>query len=218
LDHVLFKNKQFRYIGSLLGFAGAFSSLSAYTLYSVFLLQGKADTNVITWTLWALESILSFHIYRKQVDGDFPKYLEELVAAIGCCAVTALLFSRALIVHVDILKELQWVDGISVLLFLIVLYIYKTADDVWSATIAFQGVLIFSSLPLVRNVYQNPTGEPLLPWILWSIGFLLQLLCVIARSGGLSSSYRTFPTPLNYFFWHGLIAVIVLNSSGHLFK
>ena len=214
---VLSREGRVSQIGAFLGYIGAAVSFTAYTTYAVFLLQGRTDTNVITWGLWAVESILSFHIYRRQVKGDLPKYLEELVAAIGCCTVTAVLFGRATLAGVDILKQLHWVDGISVILFLIVLYIYKTTKDVWNATLAFQGVVIFSSLPLVRSVFENPTAEPLLPWILWTLGFLFQLLCVIARSGGLAS-YRTFPTPMNYLFWHGFVAIIVFSSYGHLPK
>ena len=201
--------------GAVLGYLGAISSLIAYSLYAFLMLQGKVETNVVTWVLWAFESILCFRIYRDQVGGDIPKYIQEAAAALGCVAITLLLVWQAYYARtVDIWKPVAMVDGMSVILFLIVLYIYKRYEVKWS-TLAFQLVVILSTPPLIRNVYEHPSSEPLLPWIFWTAGFLLQLACVIARNKG--GSFYQYLTPANYAFWHGTVAVIVLTSSGHMF-
>jgi len=131
-------------------------------------MSGKADTNIITWGLWSLEAVLGFSIYRKQTNGDFAKYAEELVAAIGCCAITVLLVTRATLADADLLGPVEWVDGISTLLFVIVFVIYRRSlkyDDVWPATVAFQFVIIFSAIPLARSTFEHPSNEPLWPWV-----------------------------------------------------
>jgi tellurite resistance protein TehA-like permease len=179
------------------------------------LLNGEADTNIITWGLWALESLLSFGIYKRQSGNDFATYLEELVASFGCITITLLLTGRALIVGADIVGPLAWVDGISAILFVIVFLIYQQSiksGNVWPATLSFQGVLIFSSLPLVRSTLENPSGEPFLPWVLWSTGFALQFACAYLRGKG-EHSARALLTPGNYFFWHGAMAVIIINAA-----
>lgn len=200
-----------RFIGGLLGYTGAVVSAVAYAAYSTYLLHGEADTNIVTWGLWSLEAVLSFRIYKKQVGGDFATYAEELVASLGCCTITALLVARAAFAGADLFGPVEWIDGISALLVLIVFGVYRHSlklGDVWPATVAFQVIIIFSAFPLVRSTFEHPSGEPLWPWVLWTAGFGLQFLCALLRQNG-RYSYRTLPTPFNYLFWHAIIAGIV---------
>lgn len=202
--------------GAALGYLGATISLVAYVGYAIYLLGGSADTNVVTWILWSVEAVLGFRIYKSQTRGDLAKYAEEVVAALGCCAISAMLLLRALFAGADILGPLAWVDGVSALLFVIVFWIYRRslkADNVWPATLAFQAALIFSAFPLVRTALENPAGEPLLPWLGWAIGFALQLSCAFLRRDR-TQGYWEIPTPLNYLFWHALVAgIIYLNAA-----
>ncbi len=202
-----------RSVGAVLGYSGAVTSATAYTWYAIYLMQGEADTNVITWTLWALESVLSFFIYRRQTGNDFASYLEEAVASLGCISITLLMTFRAIWFDADIFGPLEWIDGISAVLFLWVLKVYRRTErtgDVWPATLWFQVLLVVSSLPLVRSTWENPHGEPLWPWVIWSTGFALQLTCAYLRREG--KSFRTLLTPFNYFFWHAAVGVIVMTS------
>ena len=200
-----------RFTGGVLGYLGAATSAVGYTLYGAYLLRGEADTNIVTWGLWSLEAVLSFSIYKAQTRGDFAKYAEELVASIGCCVITVMLVTRALFAGANLFGPVEWVDGISALLFVIVFGIYRgtqKAGDVWPATVAFQGVIIFSAFPLARSTFENPSGEPFLPWVLWTTGFGLQFLCALMRQDE-KHGHRALLTPFNYMFWHGLIAGIV---------
>lgn len=203
-------SKEARFMGALLGYLGAAISTIAYVIYAAYLLGGTADTNVVSWTLWSFEAVLSFSIYKYQVNNDFPTYAEELVASVGCCAITILLVLRATIFGANLFGPVEWVDGVSALLFVIVFTIYQRslkARDVWPATLAFQIALVFSSLPLVRSTFENPAAEPFLPWILWTVGFALQFACAFLRQR--AQGYQALLTPLNYLFWHLLVAGIV---------
>lgn len=204
--------KDVRSIGAILGYSGAAISAVAYLSYGLyFLLRGDADTNIVTWGLWAAEALLSFRIYKAQTGGDFAKYAEEMVASIGCFLIALVLCLRAALTEATLFASAEWVDGVSLLLVIVVYLIYRhnlKSDNVWPATIAFQGIIIFSALPLARSTFENPSEEPLLPWVGWAIGFALQLICVIMRREG-RDWYRTLPTPINYLFWHALIAGIV---------
>jgi len=200
-----------RIAGGLLGLLGAVISALAYMAYGAHVLRWEPETNIITWGLWSLEAALSFRIYKRQTRDDLATYAEEWVASLGCCTVTALLFARAIVAGTDPFGPVEWVDGVSVLLFAIVFGIYRHSlkfNDVWPATLAFQGVMIFSAFPLVRSTLENPSGEPLWPWVLWTAGFALQFLCAFLRQDG-ARGHRTLLTPLNYLFWHALIAGIV---------
>jgi len=200
-----------RSFGAGLGYLGATISAVGYVLYCAYLMSGKADTNIVTWGLWSLEAVLGFSIYRKQTNGDFAKYAEELVAAFGCCTITVLLVTRAALASADLLGPIEWIDGVSALLFVVVFGIYRSSlkfDDVWPATVAFQFVIIFSALPLARSTFEHPSNEPLWPWVLWTTGFALQFLCALMRQEG-AKGYRVLLTPFNYLSWHGLIAGIV---------
>jgi hypothetical protein len=200
-----------RITGGLLGLSGALISALAYTIYGTHVLRWEPQTNIITWALWSLEAVLSFRIYKKQVADDLATYAEELVASLGCCTITALLLARAVTAGANPFGPVEWVDGVSALLFAVVFGVYRHSlklGDVWPATLAFQGVMIFSAFPLVRSTLENPWGEPLWPWVLWTAGFALQFLCAFLRQDG-ARGYRTLLTPLNYLFWHALIAGIV---------
>ena len=203
--------KSTHFLGGILGYLGAVTSVVAYVAYGAYLLRGEADTNIITWGLWSLEVVLSFRIYKKQTNNDFAMYVEELVASIGCCVITTVLITRAYVAGANLLGPVEWVDGISVLLFVIVFRIYRRSlkfNDVWPATLAFQGVIIFSALPLARSTFEHPSNEPFWPWVLWATGFTLQFFCVLLRKNG-KHGYRALLTPLNYMFWHGLIVGII---------
>jgi tellurite resistance protein TehA-like permease len=200
-----------RLLGGAFGYIGALVSVIGYILYGTHLLGGEATTNLVTWGLWSLETVLGFLVYKQQTQGDLPKYVEEMVAAVGCCAVTLLLVGKSALTGEDLIAPIGWIDGVSVLLFAVVFVIYRRSlllGDVWPATLAFQGVIVFSALPLARSAFENPSGEPLTPWVLWAMGFGLQFLCVLMRQEG-RHSRRALLTPLNYLFWHGLVAGIV---------
>src|ERR1019366_4243072 len=128
-----------------------------------------------------------FRIYKKQANDDFAMYAEELVASLGCVTITIVLVTRAYVAGANLLGPVAWVDGISVLLFVIVFGIYRRSlksDDVWPATLAFQGVIVFSALPLVRSTFEHPSNEPFWPWALWATGFALQFFCALLRPHG----------------------------------
>lgn len=205
-----------RPFGAFLGYLGAALSATAYVLYSLYLLRGDVNTNIVTWGLWSIEAVLSFRIYKAQTHGDFAKYAEELVASVGCCLIAAMLVSRAYLAGADLLGPVEWIDGISALLFVVVYGIYRGSSklgDVWPATLAFQGVIAFSAFPIVRSTFENPSEEPLLPWVLWASGFVLQFLCALLRQEE-QNGHRALLTPFNYMFWHGLVAGIVyLNAA-----
>lgn len=203
-----------RFAGALLGYLGAAISAVAYLGYAAYLIRGAADTNVVTWTLWSIEAVLSYCIYKKQTRNDLATYFEELVASVGCCAITVFLVTRAVVTGANLFGPVEWIDGVSALLFLIVFWIYRRSlrlGDVWPATLFFQVALVFSALPLVRSTFENPSGEPFWPWTLWAVGFALQFLCASLRQR--DQGYRALLTPLNYFFWHAVIAGIVLNAA-----
>lgn len=201
-----------REVGKWLGYAGAILSGIAYIVYGTDLLRGGTDTNIVTWALWSVESLLNFQIYRKQVKGDFAKYAEELAASIGCVTITILICGRAALTGATLLGPVEWQDGITALLAIIVLVVYRRAlkrGNVWPATLTFQALLMFSALPLARSTLANPAGEPFWPWAAWATGFFLQCVCVFLRRDD-KRWYRELLTPVNYLFWHALIATIVL--------
>jgi hypothetical protein len=167
---------------------------------------------VIGWALWSIETVLSYHIYKRQVRGDLAKYAEEVAAATGCVAITLILIGRSMITDLPLLAVVEGKDVISAILALIVLVIYRRAlkkGEVWPATVAFQFLLIFSALPIARSAYENPGIEPLLPWAMWAAGFFMQMLCVMMRRND-KLWWRELITPTNYWLWHLLIAAIVL--------
>jgi hypothetical protein len=207
---------QRRPLGAMLGYLGASISLMAYGWYAALLLSKEVDTNIVTWGLWSFEATLSFFIYKSQTRGDFPKYVEELIAAIGCITVTVLLIGRAWLTDAILLAQTEWSDWASAIFCLAVLRIYLKnigdGNDSWMAARVFHGVIILSAIPIVRSTIENPSDEPLWPWVLWAVGFAFQSLCILLRRGE-GKIYRVILTPINYGFWHAAIAIIIVFSA-----
>lgn len=207
-------SKNIRFVGALLGYLGAAISGIAYIIYGAYLLGGT-NTNVITWALWSFEAVLAFLIYKKQTRDDFATYAEELVASIGCGTITVILIAKTVFNNADLFGQVAVVDWIIAALFVAVFAIYRTSlkrGDVWPATLMFQVALVFSALPLMRSAYGSSSTEPIVPWVLWSVGFFLQFLCAFFRREGNNGS-RTLLTPGNYCVLHAVITVIIFSNA-----
>lgn len=199
-------------VGGWFGYSGAGVSAFAYGGYAVHLLKEGSETNIVTWVVWSAEAILSFFIQKDQSNDDPPKYVEELVAAIGCIGITVLLLWKGAVQGVNLLGPVDLVrDGVSVVACLIVYRLFraseKTFHDTRAAALFFQVVILFGALPLVRSTSLDSSGEDVIFWALWTAGFALQTLCTLMRQD--EKGLWPVLTPLNYLFWHALIAGIV---------
>jgi len=184
----------------LLGYLAGGVHIIGFLIYNWKIINGSAKPNTATWALWAFIAGLNAATYDT-MSGDRIKAILSIASGIACL----LTFLFALVSGK--FKKLDVWDKRVLTLGIIaagVWFFFKSASY---ANLLLQGALLISFLPLFKSVWQDPSSEGWLPWVIWVGAYTLSIITVIMRWKGhiLDIAY-----PINGFVLHGIVAWLSL--------
>lgn len=179
-------------------FTGLLTSV-AYMLYNVGILFGDTHPNVSSWFVWAFITVLNFTSYQSMT-GDWVKSLLPTTNSI-MCILTALLA-----LPVGSFRSLEQIDIVCFVIGVIAGLLWITSKRSAVAQIILNIAIAVGGIPTIVGMINGTHREPWLPWLIWSVTYVLQYLVVKFRSGkGLDFLYA-----INCIVMHSAVFVLAL--------
>jgi hypothetical protein len=168
-------------------------------LYNWKNLVGATHPNLSSWVVWAFITILNFTSYKK-LTGDWVKSLLPTANAI-MCILTALFALRT-----GSFGGLSNIDQRCLLIGIVAgLYwwIFKSKDYVETLVqIILEVAIVVGFIPTIVGAVHNPSSEPWMSWLLWTVSFGTQYFVVKLTWRG---KLIDFLYPVNMFLFHGVV-------------
>lgn len=190
-------------IAPCLSVIGVFVYLGAFAVYNIDLLRGQAypAPSRATWTMWAILIVLMATSYSA-MSHDWWKSL-QLYGGIAANILTCF-FVWTHGGTKDFNRQ-NWV--IIFFAFLAISVWWVTRDATWGNLILLLAVGL-SSIPLVKNVAQNPKTEKPLPWMMFALSYSLQLVVVLMRY----TQIQDLGAPVGGTILHLLVGLLALRQ------
>ncbi len=180
-------------------YVGIVSGMIHATAYCIYNWHKATKPNIAAWGIWGFLTILNTSSYFV-MSADWAKSLLTIANSFFCILTLILAFSRGKIERLDIWDRIALIIGIF-------------AGAVWwrwqSATYAnlvLQGAISVGFIPLYRGVWHNPSRERALPWLVWTVGYCVNILAVVLRWKG---QWQDLAYPVNSILFHSGVAILV---------
>ena len=174
-------------VSEALGCIAFLLHILAFVIYGRQVLSSRIRANVATWLMWLFGGIVDWLTY-KSIDGahwstSALPFADVLGVAVVCGAI--LVAQRkargntAGIVYHRPDKGDYYLVGFDV----IALGVWGAG---WGAALANDisvGTTILQFIPIWKTTYRDPDGESALPWLFWSIGYVLMLGALVSGDG-----------------------------------
>ena len=160
-------------LGGFLGAVAAIIQVAGYAVCLRGMLQHRIAPNSTSWLLWAAGSTVSLVIYSR-VTSDPALLALPIACAASSIAIVAIAVLR------DRLRRPDWIDLCIGALDIVVVGVWLIAGPVWGyAALLLDNVI--THLPILRSTRKNPEGEMALPWLTWTMAYLLMLVAALLR-------------------------------------
>lgn len=171
--------------------AGALNIL-AFIIYNKQMLQETSRPNSATWALWVFTYTLNASSYII-MSGDLIKSILSITNAVAC--VLTFIFS----LYKGKLSKIDLWDGLTLGIGIIAILVWWHYKSATYANMILQVSSVVSFYPTARGIWKDPTQEKALPWCIWSIDCILNIIAIILRWKGQYSdlAYPTSTLMLN---------------------
>jgi len=185
-------------LGFILGWLSVFLHLTAFAIYNWKIVRGLSRPNTATWGIWAIVASLNCASYFF-MSQDWVKSLSAIAASVAC------IFTFVFALFRGRLSKLDRSDGIVLVISVSAIIVWWVFRSATFANLLLQGALVAGFIPTLRDVVRKPEQESALPWLMWSLVYVLLLLIVLLRW---SNHWPDLVYPINSLFWHLLVGVL----------
>lgn len=192
----------------VLGIMAALLHGVAYVLYNIQAKKGKSKPNIATWVIWAFLAILNAFFFHK-MSGDFVTALQFFMGSVAC---TVTFFYVLITGKFSWPKSDEWAVLALGLVASLVWWIFKSATG---ANMVVVIAFLISFFPTFKGVWQDPFKEAPLPWLIWTVAFLITTSNVILRW---NEQPLALVIPIVLFMTHGGIAILCTNKRKERFS
>lgn len=221
----MLQSKGLWHFGLVLGLLAAALHLAGYVLYGWGIWRGAIHTNPFSWGLWVLGAGIAYGVFR-EIAHDWVKSLLNLVCTLGMLVICGMVGSQYILGSASLTWDTDTEINLAItvldifVMFIWILFRKRSLNvlDFW-----FQVDIFVSFLPIVRATHADPTGETLLPWVLWTLAYTVQVFCVACRPADRigdevdeKSTRRILHTPLHYLFWHAIMVAMLVGGTALL--
>lgn len=219
----LAESRKFR-AGAVLGWTAAVLNAVGFAVYCSPMMTGDTlDTNPLSWWFWFVETLTSLIIIINYLEkdkvtegGHKSVWATEAVSMVGVTIVSLYLifemYRGGIAVVFDEVKPIDWfVTGFAVVSLGFWHVTHKRYGSRWAVWFSQFGP-IAAVYPLFRETLENPAGEPLWAWAIWTAAFALQ-----AVSGWLRvRTWTTIVGPVIYTATHLLVVLAIILGTASL--
>ncbi len=155
----------------------SFLHIVGYIVYNYQVMKGSSKPNTATWFLWSLITILNFTSYNI-ASGDWVKSLLPTISALMVIMTFLLTLLRGKF------SKLNKFDNLALVAGLISVLVWWQFNSAVYANLILQAAILIGFVPTYLGVFRNPKNEKPLPWLIWSIVYVLGTLIVLLRWNG----------------------------------
>lgn len=196
----------------LFGTAALFVHLIAYTIYARDIFRSAIRPNLISWLMWLFGGLVEFFTYNAIQNAHWSTSALPLACVIGIsviCVVTFIAQMRSNKTSTGLVfLPPERVDYFMVVFDATALLAWTIGIGAAIANFFAVGTSIITFIPIWRTTLQDPTGEKPLPWMLWSLAYVLMFLAVIFSEG--AGNAELYFYPVYYFLLHVVMVVLCL--------
>jgi glucan phosphoethanolaminetransferase (alkaline phosphatase superfamily) len=156
---------------------GSLIFLVAFVIYNKDILRGNTRPNIVTWSLFALITLINSTSYISMT-GDLVKSVLAFTDFFVCAIITFFILFKGYYSKLSIFEKLVIVFSAASIFAWV---IFRSATF---ANLLLQPGYILAFIPTYVNAYKNPLTERALPWFLWAFSFILSIIVVIMRWEG----------------------------------
>ena len=145
--------------------------LVAFVQYNHGIFTGKNSPAIVSWALFSFITILNGLTFLG-VSSNWVLSMAVFTDAFICVA--TLLFA---LFHKNKNLEFDPIDTWAFILGLVAIIAWRVSSVTYGNWIV-QVAYIIAFVPSYRNAWKNPANEPLIPWLIWTVAFTLNILAV----------------------------------------
>ncbi|MEK7552248.1 MAG: hypothetical protein AAB534_02415 [Patescibacteria group bacterium] len=189
---------------SLLITVSIFSGITqflGYVAYTKDVIFEKIRPNAASWSIWAFGAVLESISYIF-LTGDILKNVLPIVCAISAVLFFLLCLKRG---HFEKITRFEKIIVIADIAIIIIWFLTKSP---FYANLLFVITAIISFVPIIVNVYKNPTYENAFPWFIWTTAYALQTIVVVGRF----EKAEDLIYPVVFFILHIIVAVLAVDA------
>ncbi len=190
---------------SILALAGSAVHLTAYGLYVYYVFKGIVKTNAIGWLIWVVLSFINVASFFAMT-GSVWMTLNAITNALCCLTVIGISFrlrSFGRIRHVD-----YFAIGIAITAGLI----YLAFGSPTYVNLYVQVAEVVAAAPIIRGIIECDGFEPIIPWTIWVMGYILTTLTVIS---GWQGHWPDIVYPVLSLLVHSSVATVIVLCRRH---
>ena len=145
--------------------------LIGFVIYNQGMLAGKNSPAIVSWALFSFIAILNGLTFLG-ISNNWVLSIAVFTDAFVCTSTLFLaLFRKNKNLEIDPIDKWAFVIG------LIAIVVWRLSSVVygnWIVQIAY----VIAFIPSYRNAWKDPADEPKLPWLIWTLAFLLNIFAV----------------------------------------
>ncbi len=158
----------------VIGIMAGIIQIIGYVLYMRNAFSGSIFPNPASWSIWAFASILNLISYA-EMTGDWPK----IILPAACSVMNMATFLTCL--FKGRLRKLRMIEWTILFLDIVIVLFWWLSKSATLTNLLLQASTLISFLPLICDVWKNPSIEKPTPWLLWTLGYALLFSIVLLR-------------------------------------
>lgn len=175
----------------------------AFVIYNKDILRESTRPNIITWSLFVLITLINATSYVSMT-GDLVKSVLAFTDLFVCTIITSLILFKGYYPKLSIVEKLVILFSVSSVLIWIIL---RSATY---ANLLLQFGYILAFVPTYLGVYKNSSAEKALPWFLWTLSFVINMVVITIRWSG---AWQDFVNPSIAVLLHLGLALLALRNN-----
>ena len=148
--------------------------LAGYAIYNRSVWTGRVRPNLSSWLIWGDISLLNTTSYFSLSRHDF-------VVSLMPFTVTAVnVLTLFIILRKGTFQRIGRVDAAALAISAVAVLLWQVSGS-WVANLMVQVAIIVGTVPTIVGVWRDPLVERPLPWLLWSLSFVIAIVVVTMR-------------------------------------
>ncbi len=190
------------FISLILTILSSLIFLGFFILYNKNILNGSIKPNIVTWSLFALITLINSLTYISFTHDIFKGAL-AFTDCFTCIIITSLILFK------NQNFKINTSEKVIILLSILSLIIWYILHSAVYANLLLQPAYILAFIPTLKNVWKNPKDESTLVWLMWAVSFILTIMVIIIRW---ENNWADLINPLIALILHTSVGLLALRK------
>ena len=192
------------YPDEVLAIVASLLHIVAFIIYNKQLLSNNNKPNIVTWAIWAFESLFNVASYFV-MSGDWVKALLPAISSLFCIEIFIVALFKGRFGRIGKFDVTALIAGIFAA---VVWWEFKSATF---ANLIAQACVAIGFIPTFKSIWISPETEKPVAWFIWSLAYVVGLAVVLARW---QDQYQDLVLYICGIIFHLAVAVLALRKKG----